>query len=223
MSTKFPVIGIIGGSGSLGSGLALRWARAGYPIVIGSRREEKAKAAAQEIRQILAECGIDATVTGDENAKAAKRAHYIALTVPFAQHQSTLSYIAPHLEGKILIDATVPLGPPNVETVQLPESGSAVVSAQRLLGEKVRVVSAFQNVAAEKLRRFEPLECDVLVTGNDQSACAEVISLVNAAGLRGLYAGPLVNSAAAEALTSVLITINRQFKCQAGVRIVGID
>lgn len=222
MDTKRPLIAVLGGTGALGFGLVLRWARAGYPVVIGSRALESAQDAAQRAVKILAEQGVQAEVSGLANADAAAKGELVALTVPYAQQQAMLSAIGPALAGKILIDATVPLMPPKVGTVQLPKEGSAAVAAQALLGDSVRLVSAFQNVAADKLQSLEPLDCDILVTGNDKEACAEVVELVKQAGMRGFYAGPLANSAAAEALTSVLITINRQFKCQAGIQITGI-
>jgi NADPH-dependent F420 reductase len=131
--------------------------------------------------------------------------------------------LKPVLAGKILIDVTVPLVPPKVARVQLPGEGSAGQIAQELLGVEVKVVSAFQNVAAQHLQEGHGLDCDVLVSGNDKKARAEVIKLVEAAGMRGIHAGLIYNAAAAEALTSVIININRQFKTNAGIRITGID
>ena len=214
---------VLGGTGSLGFGLVLRLAHAGHEVIIGSRSRENAEAAAERARTVLAEHGIDAgKIRGDENPAAAATADIIAVTVPYAQQQALLAAVTDHLRGKIVIDATVPLMPPKVGTVQLPEGGSAAVAAQALLGEDVRLVSALQNVAADKLQSLEPLECDVLVTGDDRDACTEVVGLIAGLGMEAYYAGPLANSVAAEALTSLLITINRQFKCQAGIRITGV-
>jgi NADPH-dependent F420 reductase len=124
--------------------------------------------------------------------------------------------------GKIVVDTTVPLVPPKVMRVQLPPEGSAAVRAQRLLGGGVTVVSAFHNVAAHKLATDEDIDCDVLVFGDDKAARAKVVSLANQAGLRGLHGGMLANSAAAEALTSVLIFINKTYSVDgAGIRITG--
>lgn len=223
MNKQLPFIAVLGGTGALGFGLVLRWARAGYPVVIGSRSLESAQDAADRAVKQLAGHGVDAQVSGMVNADAAAKGELVALTVPYAQQHATLSAVAPALSGKILIDATVPLMPPRVGTVQLPAEGSAAVAAQALLGDSVRLVSAFQNVAADKLQSMEPLDCDILVTGDDKEACARVVELVEHAGMRGFYAGPARNAAAAEALTSVLITINRQFKCHAGIQITGID
>ena len=218
------VIAIAGGTGDLGTGLARRWAQAGYRVVIGSRTIEKAQTAAKECREVMAERGVESvTVDAMDNLDAAKVADIVVLTVPFAHHRSTLEQLKPALAGKILIDVTVPLVPPKVGRVQLPKEGSAGQIAQNFLGDEVKVVSAFQNVAAHHLKERQGPDCDVLVSGNDKGARTQVIELVEAAGMRGLSAGLINNAAAAEALTSVIININRAFKCHAGIRITGID
>src|SRR5579872_2802984 len=218
MTATLPVVGILGGTGALGKGLAIRWAAAGYPIVIGSREAAKAEAAASSLS-----AGTRAVaVRGMDNLAAAHVAEIAVVTVPFATHLAILGEVRSELSGKILIDTTVPLMPPKVATVQLPPEGSAAVAAQRLLGPKVRVVSAFQNVAAHKLQAGQPIDCDVLVCGDDKAAREAVIGMATAIGLRGIDAGPLANSAAAEALTSILIGINRRYKVDgAGIRITG--
>lgn len=218
-----PSLAVIGGTGDLGAGLALRWSMAGYRVIVGSREREKSTAACDVLRQVLRERGGDPLLLLDQdNAGAAAAADIVALTVPFAHQQSTLAMIREQLAGKILIDVTVPLMPPKVGTVQLPAAGSAGQTAQAFLGDGVRVVSAFQNVAASHLRSGHDVDCDVLVCGNDPAARAEVVHLVEACGMRGFQAGPIQNAAAAEALTSVLISINRRFKCHAGIRITGV-
>lgn len=218
MSDRKETIAILGGTGDLGGGLARRWSRAGYSIVIGSRTLEKGRAAASDL---LAEFP-DLNVTGMENLDAAKAADLVVLTVPFAHQLSTLESVREGLVGKILIDVTVPLIPPKVGTVQLSEHGSAAVMAQDLLGNEVQVVSAFQNVGAQHLREDHAIACDVLVTGNKRDAREKVIFLVTEAGLKGWHAGPLANAAAAEALTSVLISINKHHKIDAaGIVITG--
>jgi NADPH-dependent F420 reductase len=218
MGDNKETIAILGGTGDLGGGLARRWSRAGYTILIGSRTLEKGRAAAGSL---LAEFP-DLDVTGMENLDASKAADLVVLTVPFEHQLSTLETVREGLNGKILIDVTVPLMPPKVGTVQLPEGGSAAMMAQQLLGEEVQVVSAFQNVGAQHLREDHAISCDVLVTGNKRDAREKVIALVEAAGLKGWHAGPLANAAAAEALTSVLITINRHHKIEgAGIVITG--
>lgn len=211
---KKTVIGIIGGTGDLGSGLAKCWANSGYKVVIGSRSREKALAAAAEI---------GAAVAGDDNVGAARAADIVILAVPFASHDATIAEIREAVQGKIVVDAAVPLVPPKVSIVQLPSAGSAAQIAQRLLGESVRVVSAFHNVGAAKLHKGGRADCDVLVFSDDAEARNQVIELAGAVANRGIGGGSLANSAAAEALTSVLIWINRQYKVPgAGIAITGL-
>ena len=207
-------IAILGGAGALGSGLAKRFSRAGHTVIIGSR----------DPARTLSE-GVDfgAGVTVTTHADAARRADMAFLTVPFAGQTAVLGLVAEALAGKILVDATVPLVPPRVGRVQLPAEGSAAQIAQEMVGERVRVVSALQNVGAAHLAHDGPIACDVLVCGDHVEARAEVITLIADIGLRGLHAGPLANAAAAEALTSVLISINRFYKSdRAGLLITGI-
>ncbi len=211
-------IAIIGGAGAMGGGLASAFLRAGRSVVIGSRDRARANAAASALAADTAH----ADVTGLSNLDAAKSApEIVVLTVPYANHLNVLREIQPGLDNKILIDATVPLRPPKVARVQLPEKGSAAVEAQAFLGASVRVVSAFQNVSAEKLKTGAP-NCDVLVAGDDVDARERVIALAQEAGMAAWHAGPLDNSAAAEALTSVLIHINKRYGATAGagIRIV---
>ena len=225
MTTEsLPVLAILGGTGDLGTGLARRWAQAGYEVIIGSRTQEKAEAAVADLREVMAERGVsEITVQAKENLAAAEAADIVTLTVPFSHQSSTLEVVKSALQDKILIDVTVPLVPPKVARVQLPPQGSAGQIAQELLGEEVAVVSAFQNVAAAHLQEGRGVECDVLVSGNKKAAREEVIKLVEAAGMRGFHAGMINNAAAAEALTSVLITINKQYGCHAGITISGLD
>ncbi len=222
--TTLPVLAILGGTGELGTGLARRWAQAGYRVIIGSRTPAKAEAAVADLREVMAERGVSAVaVEAMENLEAARAADIVTLTVPFSHQVSTLEHVRDALQGKILVDVTVPLVPPKVARVQLPAQGSAGQIAQELLGQEVAVVSAFQNVAAAHLQESATLSCDVLVSGNSREARSRVIELVEAAGLRGFHAGMINNAAAAEALTSVLITINKQYGCHAGIRITGLD
>lgn len=221
MTDTKPLIAVIGGTGDLGTGLARRWAKAGYPLLIGSRTAEKAEAAATALGAYAA--GLKPK--GMANAAAAQAAEVVVLTVPFASQAATLDDIKPHVEGKLVIDTTVPLVPPRVARVQLPPEGCAAVAAQNRLGEGVRVVSAFHNVAAHKLEVVDmALDCDVLVFGDKAEDREVAINLAEACGVRGLHAGPLANSAAAEALTSVIIGINRTYKVDgASIRITGFD
>ncbi len=224
MSDNSTKIAILGGTGALGTGLARRWTQANYAVIIGSRTLEKAQNALQDLQDVMQERGASAqAVQAMENLDAAREADIVVLTVPYGHQESTLEYVKPALQGKILVDVTVPLVPPKVARVQLPASGSAGAGAQALLGDDVRVVSAFQNVAAHHLQEGQGLDCDVLVTGNNVEARGTVIELVEAAGMRGFHAGPIANAAAAEALTSILISINKRYKCHAGIRITGLD
>jgi NADPH-dependent F420 reductase len=213
-------IAVLGGTGEEGGGLALRWANAGHRVIIGSRSGEKAAAAAAALSAKIAPLGIE----GMENAVAAALAEIVVLAVPYAAQRATVEDVRTALAGKILVDVTVPLVPPRVSRVQLPEGGSAVEPIQKLLGEATRVVSAFQNVSAHYLSELSRgIECDVLVCGDDKDAREVVVQLANDAGLRGIHAGVLANSAAAEALTSALIAINRHYKVPAaGIRITGL-
>lgn len=222
-TANLPVLAILGGTGDLGTGLARRWAQAGYQVIIGSRTIEKAETAVADLREVMADRGVgEVTVQAMANLDAAKAADIVALTVPFSHQADTLQSVRAALQGKILIDVTVPLVPPKVARVQLPKEGSAGQIAQELLGEEVSVVSAFQNVAAAHLQDGKGVECDVLVCGNKKAAREEVIKLVEAAGMRGFHAGMINNAAAAEALTSVLIVINKQYGCHAGIKISGL-
>jgi NADPH-dependent F420 reductase len=214
-------IAVIGGTGAEGSALALRFARARHRVVLGSRDPEKARIAATGINTKL---GTE-QVFGTSNVDAVKQADIILLTVPYASQKEIAMSLRSDLEGKILIDATVPLVPPKVWTVQLPEGGSAVANLQEVLGGQIKVVAAFQNVSAHHLKDLDhPVECDVLVCGDDAAACATVIELAKSIGLRGIPAGPIANAVAVEALTSILISINRRFKVPgSGIRITGLD
>ena len=212
-----PLIGMIGGTGKLGAALARRWARSGLSVMIGSRDAARAKEAAAAL---AAEVG--RPVASGSNLQAAQAAQLLVVTVPYAAQAATLGEIRAAAAGKVLIDTTVPLVPPKVMRVQLPAEGSAAQRAQQLLGADVSVVSAFHNVAAHKLATDEAVACDVLVFGDDPVARERGVQLARAAGLRGLHGGALANSAAAEALTSVLIFINKTYAVDgAGVAITG--
>lgn len=212
-------IAVLGGTGKEGKGLAFRWARAGYRVMIGSRTAEKAIGAAHEIKEML-EDGI--SVEGMTNLEAAHEANIIVLTVPYSAHRDTLESVKDELKGKILVDVTVPLVPPKVATVQMPAAGSAAQEARQIVGDDVQVCAAFQNISHEHLLDNADVECDVLVTGTSKDARAETIKLVEAAGLHGWDAGPIENSVVVEGLTSVLIGINKKYgSTHAGIKITG--
>lgn len=210
-------IAIIGATGQLGGALARRLVRAGESVIIGSRDAARAQAVATAL-----ENETRSRVAGGSNAEAAAAADLVIVTVPFAAQKATLREIAAHVSGKIVVDTTVPLVPPKVMRVQLPAEGSAAQIASGLLGADTRVVSAFHNVAAHKLATDEKIDCDVLVFGDDPQARDAVIRIAESCGLRALHAGPLANSAAAEALTSVLIFMNKRYAVDgAAIRITG--
>jgi 8-hydroxy-5-deazaflavin:NADPH oxidoreductase len=218
MQTR-PTLAIIGGTGALGTGLAMRWAGAGYAVVLGSRAREKAEDAA---RHIESRQGAPA-VRGLDNRAAAAACDIVVIAVPYSNHDAILDEISEAVVGKIVVDAVVPLVPPRVSIVQLPPEGSAAQAAQQRLGAGTRVVSAFHNVAAAKLASNGPVDCDVLVFGDDRSAREAVMALADAAGTRGIDAGPLANAVVGEALTAVLIGINRRYKVPgAGIRITAL-
>lgn len=215
------VIAVLGGTGDEGAGLALRWAQVGHRVIIGSRDASRAAETATRLSALAGK-----PLEGRLNREAAEEADIIVLAVPYSAQIATAVDVAAELAGKIVIDVTVPLMPPKVSRVQLPAGGSAVLALQQCLGEGVRVVSAFQNVSAHQLSNLDHgVDCDVLVCSDDDSAREQVVELARQIGMRAWHAGPLANSAAAEALTSVLIGINRRYKVAggAGIRITGID
>lgn len=217
-SADRPTLGIIGGTGALGTALAKCWAAAGYAVVLGSRSRAKAIAAAKGMQH-----DGSLSIGGDHNVGAARAGDIVVITVPYANHDATLEEIREAVAGKIVIDAVVPLVPPKVSVVYIPDEVSAAQRAQDRLGPGVRVVSAFHNVGAAKLEGGGPLECDVLVFGDNEEARDAVIDLVAETGARGVHGGPIANSVAGEALTAVLIGINRRYKVKdAGIRITGI-
>jgi NADPH-dependent F420 reductase len=212
-------IAVIGGTGKEGSGLAARWAKAGYNVIIGSRDAARAQAKADEMN---AENGMG-TASGAENIDAAQRADLVVLTVPYNSHESTLAYLKDALQGKILVDVTVPLVPPKVRSVTLPAGKSASLEAAALLGPGVRVVTAYQNISNVHLSHgTDKIACDVLICGDDLPAKEAVINLTEALGMRGVDAGSLANSVAVESITPMLLYINRKYKIEAGILISGL-
>lgn len=214
------IVAVLGGTGKEGSGLAARWALNGYQVIIGSRDAARAASHAAELNAALGGSYLE----GRDNAAAAAAADIVVLSVPYSAHQATIESVQAHLDGKILVDLTVPLNPPKVRTVHLPAGKAAALEAQVYVGAAVRVVAAFQNVSAEKLAQPDaPVDCDVLVCGDDEAAKADVMRLADAAGMRGIDAGPLANAVAVEALTPVLLYINRKYSIKgAGIRITGL-
>lgn len=218
--TVFQTIAILGGTGKEGKGLAYRWAKAGYKVLIGSRTPPKAINAAEELSGML---GGESRIEGLANPEAAKQADIVVLTVPYSAHNVTLESVKDTVQGKLFIDVTVPLVPPKVSKVQMPKAGSATKEAREILGEDVEVCAAFQNISHEHLLGDSNVECDVLVTGTSKDARAKTIKLVEAVGLTGWDAGPIENSVVVEGLTSVLIGINKKYgSTHAGITIAGV-
>ena len=213
-------VAIIGGTGKEGSGLALRWAKAGLNVVIGSRQREKAQRVAQKLSAKLQ----GESIRGLENRAAAETGDVVVLSVPYTAHRTILSDIRPALNGKVLIDVTNQVNPRQPNLDWLCDRGAAAVQAQAFLGPEVRVVAAFQNIAAPHLQDPEhPIDSDVLVCGDDPGAKAVAIELAQKAGMRAYDAGPLENAAVVEGLTVVLIAMNKRYKVKgAGIRVTGI-
>lgn len=214
-------IAVLGGTGKEGKGLAYRWAKNGLEVVIGSRQIEKAQAAADEINQKLGDKS--KYVKGMENEAAAEWCELAVLTVPFEAHLKMLETIKDKVNGKTLIDVTVPLVPPKITKVQMPPAGSAAQEAQQFLGENTKVVAAFQNISYERLFNDEEVDCDVIVCGTGKDARTLVIDLVKKAGMMAWDGGVIENSVVVEGLTSILLGLNKQFEGKAaGIRITGI-
>lgn len=213
-------IAVLGGTGKVGKGLAYRWAKTGYQVLIGSRSSERAVTAASEIMELLEG---SSSVVGATNIEAAQQADIVVLTVPYSAHRETLESVKDALKGKLLIDATVPLVRPKITKVQMPAAGSAAQEAKEILGEDVQVTAAFQNISHELLFDEEDINSDVLVSGTGKEARNETLTLVEAAGLTGWDAGPIENSVVLEGLASVLININKRYgSTHAGIKITGV-
>jgi len=214
-------IGVIGGTGKEGKGLAYRWAKAGYRVLIGSRETEKAR---QTVKELSSRLGDNSLIEGTDNINAVTNADVVVLAVPYSAHRATLEILKAHLQGKILIDVTVPLVPPHITKVQMPPAGSAALEACQILGKEVSVASAFQNISFEHFLQDGPIESDVLVTGTNDEARFVTLELVKAVGIIGWDAGPIENSIVVEGLTSILIGINKHYRSKsAGIRIIGVE
>jgi 8-hydroxy-5-deazaflavin:NADPH oxidoreductase len=217
-------IPIVGGTGALGAGLARRWARAGVPIVLGSRSEERAEEAAKKIREAVP----DAKVEGLLNEEAAKRAEIVFLTVPFRAQSENLNNLRDTLQpGQILVDCTVPLAAAvsGKATRSLGVwQGSAAQQAQEMVPDGVTVVSALHTVGAPTLADLDAdLDEDILVCGDrkaDKARVARLIELIP--GLRAINAGPLEMARIVEQLTPMLISVNVRYKAHAGIRLTGL-
>lgn len=214
-------ITIVGGTGKEGKGLAYRWAKAGYQVIIGSRDPAKAVETSNELNKILS----SKNISGMDNKQAVKDGQIVVLTIPYSVHRETLENLKDILVGKLIIDVTVPLNPPKVAKVQMPSAGSAAQESQLILGSNSQLAAAFHNISYEYLISNEQdCDCDVLVTGTSKETRQITLDLVKAAGFIGWDAGPIENSVVLEGLTSVLIGINRAYgSSHAGIRITGVE
>jgi NADPH-dependent F420 reductase len=208
-------IAVVGGTGDLGNAIARRLVKAGHQVAIGSRKAESAATAAAAIGE---------GAGSGHNADVARNCDFDIVTVPYDAQAATFEMIRDSVGNAIVVDTTVPLVPPKVMRVQLPAAGCAALEAKGHLPEGTRLVSAFHNVAAHKLAETDhDVDCDVLVFSDDVEARTRTIGLVADCGMRGLAGGALANSAAAEALTSILIFMNKTYKADgAGIRFTGL-
>lgn len=217
-------IAIVGGTGPEGSGLALRWARAGETIVIGSRDAQRALETAGKLSEKV---GAGKKIAGTENRFACSDTEIVVLTVPFEAHAETLKHIKPSLRaGQILIDTTVPLaasvGGRPTRTLGVWQ-GSAAQQAAELVPEGVIVVAAFHNLAADLLKQDGPVDSDVIVCSDDKNAGKRVRELARKIpGVRALDGGKLENARIVEQITAVLIGLNIRHKGHSGLRITGL-
>jgi len=222
--TPMRPIAIIGGTGPAGMGLALRWARAGETIIIGSREEQRAQAAASAIQS---KAGTQANVFGMENSAACDAADILALTVPFEAQAALLKHLKSSItEGSILIDATVPLASAVGGRASRPLGvwqGSSAQQAAELVPNGVSVVAAFHNLSADLLNGDELLDCDVIVCSDDPDAAQLTRELAaKIPGVRAIDGGKLENARIVEQITAMLIGMNIRHKGHAGIRITGL-
>jgi NADPH-dependent F420 reductase len=212
-------IAILGGTGPEGAGLAIRWLKAGRAIIIGSRDAGRAQAKADELR---AQAGGE--VRGMINSEAARAGELVVLAFPYAGLGETLAQVKEACQGKVVVSAVVPLTFGGRRLFTPPPIGSAAEEAQQLLGPGARVVAAFHHIAAHELLSLDhPIECDLLLCGDDQAAKREVMELGMSMGLRAFDVGPLTNAGPIEGITAVLATINRRYKLKnAGIKITGL-
>jgi NADPH-dependent F420 reductase len=214
-------LAFVGGTGPEGLGLAMRLALAGHEVAIGSRSAERGEEGAQKVREAVP----SARATGGANADVVRDADVVFLTFPYSGQQATLEALAGALDGKIVCNVVAPLEfQQGVGAVALNVPGNSALQESMAQLPGARVVSAFQNMSAEKLMELDhPIECDVLVCGRDAEAKEVVIGLANQiAGVRGVDAGGPSQSRYVEMLTSLLINLNRKYKTQTSIKIVGL-
>ncbi len=212
-------LGLVGGTGKEGTGLSVRWAQAGHTVSIGSREAERA---VQKAAELSAES--KQTIRGADNVSICSDADVVVLCVPYSAHKSTLESLKDVLQGKVVIDITVPLKPPAVREVHLPEGQSAALEAQAVLGAGVKLVAALHHVSSVHLQDPDhEMHYDVLVCSDDAAAKEIAVGLIKDLGMRGLDAGPIKNAVALESMTPVLLYMNKRYKSAGtGIHITGI-
>jgi NADPH-dependent F420 reductase len=213
---KVITVAIVGGTGNLGSALALRLARPGVKVMIGSRDAQKARTAVESLEKVLGEAKIE----GKVNREAVREAEFAVIAVPYEGHAAMVTDLKGQVAGRIVIDAVVPLrkGRPFV-----PAAGSALLEAQEILGGEAPVVGALHNISAVDLQAPDAPLGDVLVCGDDESAKQKVMEIIQRIGARTFDAGPAANAYIVEGLTGVLIYLNRKYKSKhASIRVTGI-
>lgn len=207
-------IAIVGGTGKLGSALALRLARPGVRVIIGSRDREKARTVVESLKKTLG------NIEGQGNQEAVKEAEFVIIAVPYEGHANIVTELKGQLTGKTIIDAVVPLkkGRPFV-----PTAGSALLEAQEILAEEASVVGALHNISAVDLQEPDAPLGDVMVCGDSDTAKQKVVEIIHRIGARAFDAGPAANAYIIEGLTGVLIHLNRKYKSKhASIKITGI-
>ena len=220
-------VAIVGGTGAEGSGLALRWARAGETVIIGSRDGKRASEAAEKLSSRIGTVSGNGKISGAENNAACEAADIIVLTIPFENHAEMLKQLKPALRsGHILVDATVPLAasvggrPTRMLGVW---QGSAAQQAAELVPEGLAVVAAFHNTSAAVLQQDGPVDCDIIVCSDDKNAAAQVRALARKIpGVRAIDGGKLENARIVEQITALLIGMNIRHKGHSGIRITGL-
>jgi NADPH-dependent F420 reductase len=212
-------IAVVGGTGKEGRGMALRWAKAGHSVFIGSREAERAASKAQELR-----AGGAGAIEGGDNAWAVQHAEVVVLSVPYGAHTQTIESLKSDLAGRIIIDITVPLVPPDVRTVHLPEGQSAALETRAIVGTSARVVAALHHVSSTHLGDPDhDIDCDVLACGDDDAAVETALGVIRDLGVRAFHAGPLANAVALESLTPVLLYLTKKYRgAGVGIRLTGV-
>lgn len=217
-------IAVLGGTGKEGRGLALRWAIAGHAVSLGSRDAERARECAAQLASHGHGHGLGCgTIDGGDNAWAVARSEVVLVSVPYSAHAGLLRELKLALEGRVVIDITVPLSPPRIAEVHLPPGHAAALEARAILGPAARVVATLHHVSSSHLGDPQrAIDCDVLVCSDHDDARSLVIGLIGDLGMRGLDAGPLRNAVALEALTPVLLHLNKRYGSKTGVRFAGV-